>query len=305
MSKTVTGKIVRGKTVRGRTVKGIVLVAAAALALTGCGQGDGDEKDTGSSSAGTKSSPPPAGEVTTLKIGVSPVPHGDILRFVDENLAEAAGLDIEIVEYQDYILPNTALDEGELDGNYFQHQPYLDSQVEEFGYEFYAFPGVHIEPLGVYSDKHESLDEIADGQTIGVSNDPANQARGLRLLEQAGAIKLKDTGDADPTISDLADDTPYKVELVQLEPKLLATNLPDFDFSVINGNYAIDAQLSPSADSLALESGENNPYANFLVTQAAKSSDPALVKLNELLHTPEVRQFIEDSWADGSVIAAF
>jgi D-methionine transport system substrate-binding protein len=282
-----------------KTATGIVLAAVAALALTGCGQKD---------DAGTKESPksaPAGGEVTKLKIGASPVPQGDILRFIQENLAADAGLDIEIVEYQDYVLPNTALAEGELDGNYFQHQAYLDSQVAEFGYDFYAFPGVHIEPLGVYSSKHESLDEIADGAKIGVSNDPANQARGLHLLEKAGVIKLKDTGDADPTISDLADDTPYKVELIQIEPKLLAVNLPDFDFSVINGNYAIDAGLSPAKDALELESGEDNPYANFLVTTADRGNDPALNKLDELLHTAEVKKFIEDSWTDGSVIPAF
>ncbi|MDR2566519.1 MAG: MetQ/NlpA family ABC transporter substrate-binding protein [Bifidobacteriaceae bacterium] len=283
-----------------RTASGIVLAAVAALALTGCGDsGDGDSGKASPSGGAS------GGEVTKLKIGASPVPQGDILQFIQENLAAEAGLDIEIVEYQDYVLPNTALNEGELDGNYFQHQAYLDSQVAEFGYDFYAFPGVHIEPLGVYSSKHTSLDEVADGSKIGVSNDPANQARGLRLLEKAGIIKLKDTGDKDPTISDLAEDTPYKVELIQIEPKLLAVNLPDFDFSVINGNYAIDAGLSPAKDALELESGEDNPYANFLVTTADRSGDAALAKLDELLHTPEVKKFIEDSWTDGSVIPAF
>jgi D-methionine transport system substrate-binding protein len=264
------------------------LAAVAAVALAGCGQG-----------ATTES------EVTKLKVGVSPVPHGDILRFVQDNLASEAGLEIEVVDYQDYVLPNKALDEGDLDANYFQHQPYLNSQVEEFGYDFFAFPGVHIEPLGVYSDKLTDVSQLADGATIGVSNDPANQARGLRLLEGAGVIKLKDTGDADPTIADLADDTPTKVELVQIEPKLLAVNLPDFDLSVINGNYAIDAGLSPSKDALILESGANNPYANFLVTTSAKQGDAAIAKLNDLLHSPEVKKFIEDTWTDGSVIAAF
>jgi D-methionine transport system substrate-binding protein len=271
-----------------------MVALAVAAALAGCG--------TGSDSGDTS---PEADAVTTLKVGVSPVPHGEILKFVQDNLAADAGLDIEIVEYQDYILPNTALNDGDLDANYFQHQPYLDAQVAENGYEFFAFAGVHIEPLGVYSDKLKSVDELADGAKIGVSNDPANQARGLRLLEEAGAIKLKDTGDADPTISDLAEDTPVKVELVQLDPKLLPTNLPDFALAVINGNFAIDAGLSPSQDALVLESGENNPYANFLVTTKAEQSNAAIVKLDELLHTPEVREFIETTWADGSVIAAF
>ncbi|MDR3359830.1 MAG: MetQ/NlpA family ABC transporter substrate-binding protein [Bifidobacteriaceae bacterium] len=277
------------------------LAAAAALVLTGCGN-----QSDGASSASPKDSDKPAAEsVTKLKVGVSPVPHGDILRFVQDNLAADAGLDIEVVDYQDYVLPNKALAEGDLDANYFQHQPYLDSQVAEFGYDFFAFGGVHIEPLGVYSEKLKSVSELKEGDKIGVSNDPANQARGLRLLEQAGAIKLKDTGGADPTISDLAEDTPIKVELEQIEPKLLAVNLPDFALSVINGNYAIDAGLSPSKDALKLESGENNPYANFLVTTSADKTNPAIVKLDELLHSAEVREYITSTWSDGSVIPAF
>jgi D-methionine transport system substrate-binding protein len=275
------------------------MAVIATFALAGCGGGsDDDATPRGGESSDSQTT-------AKLTVGVSPVPHGDILRFVQENLAEDAGLEIEIVEYQDYILPNKALDQGDLDANYFQHGPYLESQVEEFGYAFHAYPGIHIEPLGIYSDKLAKIDELKDGATIGVSNDPANQARGLRLLEEAGAIKLKDTGDADPTIADLADDTPVKVKLVQVEPKLLAVNLPDFDLSVINGNYAIDAGLSPSTDALVLESGVDNPYANFLVTTDAKAEDPAVLKLDDLLHTPEVKQFIEDTWKDGSVIAAF
>jgi D-methionine transport system substrate-binding protein len=281
----------------------VALAAAAALALTGCGNSsDGSGSDSSGDATGGAGT---TTDAVKLKVGVSPVPHGDILRFVQENLAAEAGLDIEIVEYQDYILPNSALAEGDLDANYFQHEPYLKSQVEEFGYDFFAYPGIHIEPLGVYSDKLTSLGEVKDGAKIGVSNDPANQARGLRLLESAGVIKLKDTGDSDPTISDLAEDTPTKVELIQVEPKLLAVNLPDFDLSVINGNYAIDAGLSPSEDALTLESGQGNPYANMLVTTSSRANDEALVKLDDLLHTPEVKKFIEDTWADGSVIAAF
>ncbi|MDR1442689.1 MAG: ABC transporter [Bifidobacteriaceae bacterium] len=276
------------------------VAAALVLAggtLTGCGIGSDNTKGLDGSEG--------SGAVTKLKIGASPVPHGDILAFVQENLAADAGLEIEVVEYQDYVLPNTALDQGDLDANYFQHLPYLESQEEKFGYNFFAFPGVHIEPLGVYSQKLTTLEDLQDGAKVGVSNDPANQARDLRLLEEAGVIKLKDTGSQDPTISDLADDTPTKVELIQVEPKLLAVNLPDFDLSVINGNYALDSGLVPSRDALALESGQDNPYANMLVTITARAKDPALVKLNDLLHSPEVKQYISDTWADGAVKAAF
>ncbi|MDR0432876.1 MAG: ABC transporter, partial [Bifidobacteriaceae bacterium] len=190
------------------------------------------------------------------------------------------------------------------DANYFQHVPYLDAQIAEYGYDFYPFPGIHIEPLGVYSNKHDSLDNIPDGATIGVSNDPANQARGLRLLESAGVFKLADTGDKDPTLRDLAEN-PHNVKITEIEPKLLTVNLPDFDYAVINGNYALDAGLSPSKDALELESGVDNPNANILVVRTEDKNSEALVKLNELLHSDEVREFIEKTWSDGSVIPAF
>ncbi|MDR1825676.1 MAG: MetQ/NlpA family ABC transporter substrate-binding protein [Bifidobacteriaceae bacterium] len=304
-----------------KTLSVVALAAATALAMAGCGGGDNTTEETGGGASttgaqttdtATTEAPEetteapeettPAAEVVTLKVGVSPVPQGDILQFIQDNLAAEAGLNLDIIEFQDYILPNTALNDGDLDGNYFQHQPYLDSQVEEYGYDFYAFPGVHIEPLGLYAGKSASLDDIPDGAVIGVSNDPANQARGLKLLESAGLFTLS-TQD-NPTIDDLADN-PHNIQLIQVEPKLLATNLQDFDYAVINGNYAIDAGLSPANDALVLESGENNPYANFLVVRSADKDNPALVKLNELLHSPEVKQFITESWSDGSVIAAF
>jgi len=242
--------------------------------------------------------------MVTLKVGASPTPHGEILRFVAENLAAQAGLKLEIVEFNDYVQPNKALDDGSLDANYFQHVPYLQAQMAEFGYDFFAYEGIHIEPLGVYSDKHQDLALVATGAKIGVSNDPANQARGLRLLEAAGAFTLKDTSPNDPTIDDLADN-PNQVVLTQLDAQLLPKSLPDFDYAVINGNFAIDAGLSPSTDALKLEDGQDNPYANMLVVRKADEARPELIKLDQLLHSDEVRDFIERTWSDGAVIPAF
>ncbi|MDR0365911.1 MAG: MetQ/NlpA family ABC transporter substrate-binding protein [Bifidobacteriaceae bacterium] len=266
----------------------LITAFAAALTLSSCGSKDDDNKD-----------------LTTITVGASPVPHGEILQYVRDNLAEAAGINLKIVEYQDYILPNKALSQGDLDANYFQHVPYLEAQEAEYDYDFYAFEGIHIEPLGIYSSKHDSLDQVADGSVIGVSNDPANQARGLWLLEDAGIIKLNDTGDRDPTIDDLAADSPYNVELIELESKLLAVNLPDLDYSVINGNYALDAGLSPAKDALLAETAVDNPYVNILVTTSAKQNDADLKKLNDLLHSPEVKKFIQERWTDNSVVPAF
>ena len=275
----------------------IALALGSALALSACGTDDsgqtGATKQTGQ-----------ARELVTLTIGASPTPHGEILRFVAKNLATEAGLKLEIEEFGDYVLPNKGLDDGSLDANYFQHLPYLESQVAEFGYDFHPFEGVHIEPLGVYSDKHQNLDNIPQGAKIGVSNDPANQARALRLLETAKVFTLKDTGDKDPTIADLADN-PHGVELTQLDPQLLPKSLQDFDFAVINGNFAIDAGINPANDNLKLEHGEDNPYANMLVVRTADKDRPELVKLDQLLHSDEVRKFIETKWTDGAVIPAF
>ncbi|MDR1294703.1 MAG: MetQ/NlpA family ABC transporter substrate-binding protein [Bifidobacteriaceae bacterium] len=268
----------------------VALIAATALSMAACsGAQDAGEEPT---------------SLGTLKVGVNPVPHAEIVQFVKDNLAEAAGLDLEIEVFQDYVLPNKALADGSLDANYYMHGPFFDSQVEEFGYDFVPYPGIHIEPLGVYSTKYETLAEVPEGAQIGVSNDPANQARGLRLLEAEGLFGLADTGDVDPTVNDLADN-PKNVELIELDPQLLGVNLQDFDLAVINGNYAIETGLKPSTDAVILESGEDNPYANFLATRTELKDDPRVVKLNELLHTPEVRQFIEDTYTDGAVIPAF
>ena len=280
------------------TAAALVLAAATLTACTGTSPG-GTTTSTTATSAATAS-----GGLTTLKIGASATPHAVILQYVQDHLATAAGLKLDIREYADYILPNKALQDGSLDANYFQHQPYLTAQVKEFGYDFYAFPGVHIEPLGIYSKKITSLSAVPDGGTVGLSNDPANQGRGLRLLQAQGLLGLRDTGGADPTLLDVADN-PHNLKLQEIAPEQLAYSLQDLDLAVINGNYAIQANLNPQKDGLALESGVNNPYANMVVCRTADKASPALVKLNDLLHSAEVKKFIQDTWPNGAVIPAF
>jgi D-methionine transport system substrate-binding protein len=256
-------------------------VAATALTLSACGAGGGDEQTVGAEADG----------VTTLTVGVSPVPHGDILRFVDENLAADAGLDLEIKEFTDYTAPNKALVDGDLDANYFQHLPYYETEVEGQGYELAHFEGVHIEPFALYSETLTNVEDLPDGATIGINNDPSNQGRALDLLAQAGVIGLADGADAvTATIHDVADN-----------PK----NLADVDASVINGNNALEAGLSPTEDSILVEDGEGNPYANFLAVRAGDETNEAIVELDGLLHSEEVRQYIEDTWTDGAVLPAF
>ncbi|MDR1851085.1 MAG: MetQ/NlpA family ABC transporter substrate-binding protein [Propionibacteriaceae bacterium] len=277
----------------------VALAAAITLTMAGCASG-GTETPAGSASEAASA---PA-DVVKIKVGASPVPHAQILQYVQDNLAKDAGLDIEIVEFQDYVLPNTALDEKEIDANYFQHKPYLEAQIAEFGYKFTATAGVHIEPLGIYSSKVKTIAETPDGGKVGITNDPSNQGRGLQLLAANGLITLKDTGDKDPTTLDI-DKNDKNLEFVELPAEQLARSLEDVDLAVINGNYALEADLKPSEDALALESGVDNPYTNYLVVRTEDESRPELVKLGELLTSKEVYEFIKTTWPDGEVIPAF
>jgi D-methionine transport system substrate-binding protein len=239
----------------------------------------------------------------TLKIGVSPVPHGEILKYVKDNLAAGEGLKLEIVEFNDYVQPNAALQDKKLDANYFQHVPYLDSEKKAKGYTFTALKPVHIEPLGVYSKKVKNLADVPQGAVVAIPNDPSNSGRALNLLASKGLIKLKDGAGVKATQRDIADN-PKKLQFKELEAAQLPRSLDDTGLSVINGNYAIQTNLTPSKDALALESGENNPYANVVVVRTGEETDARVVKLEKLLHSPEVKKFIEDKY-HGSVVAAY
>jgi D-methionine transport system substrate-binding protein len=276
------------------TLSRIALLSAAALALTACGGSDAEEPAAG---------PTAEGGITTLTVGASPTPHAEILEFVDAELAADAGLDLEIETFDDYVLPNTALEEGDLDANYFQHLPYFESQVAEQGYDFDHFEGVHIEPYALYSSSLTSADELGEGSVIGITNDPGNQARALDLLVANDLITLEDTGDELPTLLDIAD--PKGLEFIETAPEQLVRALEDVDAAIINGNYALEAGLNPATDSLLLESGEDNPYANFLAVRSEDKDNEAIVALDELLHSPEVKAFIEERWPAGEVLAAF
>jgi D-methionine transport system substrate-binding protein len=272
---------------RRSTFAALVATAGLVLGLTaGCG-GDSDE---GSAS-------------DTLKVGVSPVPHGEILKYVADNLAAKEGLKLDIVEFNDYIQPNVALQEKQLDANYFQHIPYLEEEVASKGYKFTPLKPVHIEPLGLYSKKVKSLAEVPDGGTIAVPNDPSNSGRALNLLAKNGLITLKEGVGVKATEKDITGN-PKNLKFSALEAAQLPRSLEDTAASVINGNYAIETGLSPAKDALALEDGKDNPYANLVVVRTGDESDPRVTKLETLLHSPEVKKFIEDKY-QGSVLAAF
>lgn len=268
--------------------------AAAALALAGCAAGDTTEAATDATTA--------EGGVVTLKVGASPVPHADILNFVNDNLAEDAGLKLEIVEYTDYVQPNVALSEGELDANFFQHVPYFDAEVAEKGYNFEHGEGVQIEPYGIYSKQLTDLKDIPEGGKVLVNNDPSNQARALKLLEQEGIIGLG--GAENPTIYEIADN-PKNLQFTEAEAAVIPVQLPDVDIAVINGNYALEHGLNPAKDALALESGKDNPYANVLAWNKDAEKADAIAKLEELLHDPQVADFIREQYPDGEIVPAF
>ncbi|MFI6450321.1 MetQ/NlpA family ABC transporter substrate-binding protein [Streptosporangium amethystogenes] len=276
-----------------RKIFGIVAGLILAGTLAGCG---GASTDTAQPADGTPKADAP------LKVGVNPVPHGEVLKYVKDNLAAGAGLNLEIVEFTDYVQPNTQLDEGNLDANYFQHIPYLEEFSKGKNIQLSWVAPVHIEPLGLYSKKIKNVSELAEGAQVAVPNDASNLGRSLKLLADNGLITLKEGVGVKATERDVADN-PKKLEFKPLEAAQLPRSLEDVDAAIVNGNYALEAGLQPATDSLLLEKGEGNPYANGLVTVPAKVDDPRIKKLAEILAGAEVKKFIEDTYK-GAVLPA-
>ncbi|WP_405733973.1 MetQ/NlpA family ABC transporter substrate-binding protein [Streptomyces sp. NBC_01537] len=273
------------------TVKITTAVLAAAgltLGLTACGSDSGSSKDSASD---------------PLVVAASPTPHAEILNFVKKNLAAKAGLNLEVKEFSDYVTPNTATEDGSVDANYFQNQPYLDDFNKKKGTHIVPVVTVHLEPLGLYSSKLKTAAALTTGATIALANDAVNEARGLKLLAANGLITLKDGVGSEATPADITGN-PKNLKFKELEAAQLPRSLDDVDAAVINGNYAISAGLKPAKDALVLESATNNPYGNFLAVKKGNEKDPRVLKLKKLLTSDAVRKFIEDTY-DGSVIPSF
>ena len=276
--------------------------AAAALVLAGCSSGGGDTtQSTEAEQNDTATEAAESGDVEVLTVGASPSPHGSILTFINDNLAAEAGLQLEIVEFSDYIQPNEALNAGELDANFFQTVPYLEAQTEERGYDFVAGSPVHIEPLGIYSETITDIADVPEGAKVGIITDPSNQGRALELLAANGLVELPADGAINATTV-----TPLKgISLIEVEGPSLVRNLQDVDIAVINGNFALEGGLSPADDALVVEDGTDSPYANLLVWKNGTDKLDAIEKLDALLRSDEVAEFIKSTWTDGSVIPAF
>ncbi|OAH11997.1 MetQ/NlpA family ABC transporter substrate-binding protein [Streptomyces jeddahensis] len=267
----------------------VLAAGALTFGLTACGS------DSDSGAKADASEP--------LVVAASPTPHAEILNYVKDNLAKDAGLDLEVKEFTDYVTPNTATEDGSVDANYFQNQPYLDDFNKKNGTHIVPVVTVHLEPLGLYSNKIKSADDLKSGATIAVPNDTVNEARALKLLDANGIITLKDGVGSEATPKDIAKN-PKNLQFKELEAAQTPRSLDDVDAAVVNGNYAIEADLKPAEDALVLESAENSPYGNFLAVKDGNESDPRVKKLAKLLTSDEVRKFIEDTY-DGSVIPSF
>ncbi len=269
------------------------LVAASALVLAACGGGDDSAEGPTANEDG----------VTTLTVGATPVPHGQILEFVSEELGADAGLDIEVVEFDDYQLPNRQMDEGSLDANYFQHVPFLEQQIEDHGYEISHGDGIHIEPYALFSNQHDSVEDIDEGATIGITSDAGNQPRALLLLEAVGLLEDIDEDSAALTLTE--EQNPMGLQFEENPPEILAQVVDDasIDAAIINGNYFLEAGLDVK-DALIVEEAENSPYANVLAWNSANDDNEAIQKLDELLHSQEVADYITETWPEGEIIPA-
>ena len=265
--------------------KFVVGTALTALVLAGCGNGGASEEES-----------------QTLRVGASNVPHAEILEQA-QPILEEQGIELEIETYQDYVLPNEDLESGEIDANYFQHIPYLKSQVADHGYEFENAGGIHIEPIGVYSQDYASLDELPEGGTILMSNSVADHGRILSLLEAEGLIKLAEG--VDKTAAEVSDvvENPKNLQFdADYEAALLVQMYEsgEGDAVLINSNYAIDAGISPLEDSIALESSES-PYVNIIAVRAGDEENENITVLVEALKSQKIQDFILEEWG-GAVV---
>ncbi|MFJ7971617.1 MetQ/NlpA family ABC transporter substrate-binding protein [Psychrobacillus sp. NPDC096389] len=256
------------------------LLSVSALTLAACGDDDSSK----------------------LVVGASNTPHAVILEEV-KPILEEQGIELVIESYQDYVLPNKDLESGELDANYFQHIPYLEDQIATFGYDFVNAGGIHIEPIGLYSKKYSSVDELPEGATILMSNSVSDHGRVLAMLESEGLITLAEG--VDKTTAEISDivDNPKNLEFdPNYEPALMVQlyENDEGDALLINSNYAIDAGLNPIEDSIAIENSDS-PYVNIIATKAGKEKDKNIKALVDALHSQEIQDFIQNEWG-GTIV---
>ena len=263
----------------------LAALAVAVLALAGCGS----DKQA-------------ASETKVLKVGATAVPHAEVLEQVKEDL-KAQNIDLQIVEFNDYVQPNLALNDKELDANYFQHAPYLDNFIKEHPEVKVAnAAGIHIEPMAIYSHKVKSLAEVKEGASVAIPNDPTNGGRALILLSKAGLIKLKDDTNIAATVQDVVEN-PKNLKFQELEAAQVPRAIDDVDLAVINSNFAMQVQLNPVKDSLFIEDA-TSPYVNIVAVRNGDEERPEIKALIKALQSEKVKKFIEEKY-NGAVVATF
>lgn len=285
----------------------LTLALVLCLGLAACG-GTGTDTDTNadtSSDADTNGDAATNGETITLTVGATPNPHAEILAQVKDDLA-AEGIDLVVKEYSDYVVPNTAVEEGDLDANYFQHTPYMEKFNEENGTHLVSVGKIHYEPMGIYPGLTKTLEELPDGATIAVPNDATNEARALQLLAAQGLIELKEDAGLNATPNDITSN-PKNLQFKELEAAMLPQTASEVDLSVINSNFAMEGGMNPATDSLASEDADSEAaqtFANIIAVKEGHENDPAIQALVKALQSDKVKEYIEKTYS-GAVVAVF
>ena len=278
-----------------------LLALTLALSLTACGSKSDDSAKADTTDDAQTEQPAEPQETVTLNVAASPTPHAEILNQCVPILAEQ-GIELVVNEYSDYVVPNTAVEDGDEDANYFQHLPYLEEFNETRGTHLVSVAGVHIEPMGIYAGRVSSLEDLPDGAVIAVPNDATNEGRALLLLEAQGLITLDDSSNLTATPNNIVDN-PKNLEFQELEAATIPSVLADVDLAVINSNYALGAGLNPTTDALAIESSDS-PYVNVLVVKEGNENNEAIQALVDALHSDTIRDYITETF-DGAVVPAF
>lgn len=263
------------------------VILGGALLIAGCGNDNNKQAASDSKQV--------------IKIGATAVPHAEILEQVKPILAKD-GIELKITEFTDYNTPNLALGDKEIDANFFQHIPYMDEFAKAHKLNLVSAGGVHLEPMGLYSRQIKDLKDLPKGAKIAIPNDPTNGGRALLLLQKQGLITLKDSSNILSTVQDIANN-PNEYQFVELEAAQVPRSLDDVALAAINTNFALNANLNPGKDALAIES-KDSPYVNIVTVLKGNENDPKIKKLMEALHSPEIKKFIEEKYK-GAVVPAF
>ena len=285
-----------------KKLRALTLALVLCLGLAACGGGTSTDTDT---NADTSSDADTNGETITLTVGATPNPHAEILAQVKDDLA-AEGIDLVVKEYSDYVVPNTAVEEGDLDANYFQHTPYMEKFNEENGTHLVSVGKIHYEPMSIYPGLTKTLEELPDGATIAVPNDATNEARALQLLAAQGLIELKEDAGLNATPNDITSN-PKNLQFKELEAAMLPQTASEVDLSVINSNFAMEGGMNPATDSLASEDADSEAaqtFANIIAVKEGHENDPAIQALVKALQSDKVKEYIEKTYS-GAVVAVF